>query len=298
MTERYLELESKISRLLPMRGASIANLEIINLTKMLIAESKNAWRTIGYTHAVCHLFEKYGRKDEKSYLHATQLFPIAEQLVDVTLKKATQEQDFGCVSRIVRPIADLNLANLEQNQKGFTFKPTILTATEFLKGYSTSSDVEYRPWLVDFCKAQNIGDFFPIYAQALRAKKKLGTVVEEDLACGVFIDVDDTLISGKWDSKTGKVGYIVKPLIQEYALRKISEGRNVTIFTGGDPKVASETLDKTGLDKKLVMVKPKAEFIGRTLEICVDDTIPAIQGFRAKTHYESGVQAYNAEYSH
>lgn len=50
------------------------------------------------------------------------------------------------------------------------------------------------------------------------------------------------------------------------------------------------------MDKRLLDVKSKKDYLGRTLEVCIDDTHPAIQGFRIKTHYESGEIAWNTEY--
>ena len=82
-----------------------------------------------------------------------------------------------------------------------------------------------------------------------------------------------------------------------YGIMKLYDKVPVTIFTGGDPVKAAENLKAAGVDKELCNVKSKTEYIGKILETCVDDTAPAIQGFRAKNYYKTGKQAWDAEYS-
>jgi len=297
------EIESKLNGLLPGSHTSVADPKIEALTRELIAEGKSTTeRTSSYTHSVCHLFEQYGWGNGPSYLNSAALLPVAGELVDFTLKKALDAGEFNCVSRIVHPIAKLNLAHLERDSGIFVFKPKIMTNAEFIKNYSKSEDLSDQKWLADFCKSQNVGEFFPIYVQALRKEKGLGTLTDTKVVPGVFIDVEGTMITfdrcGDLD-KNGDREYIYKrlPTTQEYALRKLQEVIPVTVFTGGDIKDIRKNLKSAGVDKKLCKVQPKKEFLGRTLETCIDDTIPTMQGFRAKTHYTSGQQAWDKEYS-
>jgi len=291
------ELESRISGMLPKMATSEAFPEVEDLTKRLIKAGETAWRTISYTHSVCHLFEKYGRSGS-SYLYSAALLPAAGELVDFTLRKALKGRDFGCVDRIVHPIMDLNLAYLEDCQEGFTFKPEILTFEEFIQRFSLSGECSYSPELIDFCKSKSIGEFFPKFVEALRAEKGLRAIANpNEILPGIFIDVDDTLVNYDHYDKENDIDVFKRlALTQEYALRKLQEGTPVVIFTGDDPNAAIEHLKLAGVDERLLEVKSKKEYIGRTLEICVDDTAPAIQGFRAKMHYESGKIAWDTEY--
>jgi hypothetical protein len=292
MSGKVEELESKLRDLLPKSPTVEVDSAIPELTRELIREGNDAWRTINYTHSVCHLFEQYG-KDE-SYLNSTTLLPVAGELVDYTLRKTMEARDFGCVGRIVRPIMDLNLAHLEENPEGFTFRPEILTDPDFIQGFSSSRETEYAPHLVDFCKSASIGEFFPKYVESLRKEEELGPVLNaNEVVPGIFIDVEGTLVEYDRDDDF----YKRLASTQEYALRKMDEGIPVTIFTGAHLEDAVEELKSAGVDERLCDVKPKGEFIGRILETCVDDTAPTMQGFRARTHYESGKKAWDTEYS-
>jgi len=294
MTGSVQELENRISRLLPEKPTVQANPEIQELTRQLIDAGKDAWDTIGYTHSVCHMFEKYGHGS--SYLNSPELLPIASELVDFTLRKAMNERDFGCVSRIVQPVANLNLAHLEESPEIIVFRPSIMTDENFIENYARSGDVQYSPFLVDFCKAGNIGEYFVKYAQALRKLEGLDELTDTEVVPGVFIDVDNTLIFSQWNNAREKVDYSRMPLTQEYALRKLEEGSPITIFTGREPEKAIQNLMAAGVDRRLCAVQPKGRYIGRTLEICIDDSNPIIQGFRAKKYYSSGRDAIAAEY--
>ncbi len=303
MSEKIEELESKIGSLLPKRPTLKVDPAIQELTRELINEGENAGRTRSYTHSVCHLFEKFGWRDSysSSYLNSTAQLPVVEELVDYTLRKALKAGDLGCVGRIVLPIMNLNLAHLEEDLEGFIFRPKILTDPDFIQGFSSSLETEYYPYLVDFCKSENMGEFFPKYTEALRKEKKLEPIAESnEVVLGIFVDVNDTLIEYvKYDSEKQRPIYKRIELTQEYALRKMEEGIPVTVFTGGRPedvKGEGKGLESVGIDKRLCNVKFKGEFIGRILETCVSYTAPAIQGFRAKTHYESGKKAWETEY--
>ena len=297
MLGKIEELEGKLEDLLPKSPTLEGDSAIPELTRELIKEGENAWRTINYTHSVCHLFEKFGW--EASYLNSTAQFPVVGELVDYTLNKAMKARDFDCVGRIVRPIMDLNLAHLEENPDGFTFRPKILTNPDFIREFSLSRETEYEPYLVDFCKSDSIGEFFLKYVESLRKDEELGSVLNADeVVPGVFVDVQGTLIKyDRYDEERQMSIYKKLALTQEYALRKMDEGIPVTVFTGAHFEDAVKELKSAGVDERLCDVKPKGEFIGRILETCVDDTAPAMQGFRARNHYESGKMAWDTEYS-
>lgn len=298
MAERYMEIESQLWGVLPKSGEK-ANPEISKLTKELIAAGGDSWNIVGYTHSVCHLFEKYGYGEgSRSYLNSSDLFPVADKLVNYTLARAMKGRDFGCVDRIVSPISSLNLAHLEDDWKKFVFKPEILSNPEFIEAFDKSSKREYVGQSVDFCRSKNPKGFFKAYVKLLRERdkvdltKEIGTVVS-----GVFIDVEGTLLTYKGYDSNQKLIVEKDSSVEKYALRKIKEGVPVTVFTGGNPKELGERLRKVELDERLLDVKSKAEFLGSILEVCVDDTVPTMQGFRAKKHYQSGEAAWKAEYS-
>jgi hypothetical protein len=303
MVKKYLELECDLLDVLPEGQISEVNQVITELTKEYIRAGDNV-NVDDYTHSVCHLFEKYGMRVDPfspykgSYLNiAEEQLSVAGELVDYTLMKALREGSLACVGRIVRPIMDLNLAHLEDNSGVFFFKPQMLADENFISHLSESKDSEGEPYLIDFCESERIAEFFPKYVDAIRKTQEEGPVLNlNDVLPGVFIDVANTLI--EYDHYEEDL-FPFKKLAstQEYALRKMNEGIPVTVFTGGDVENAVELLEDAGIDKRLCNVKPKEDFIGKTLETCVDDTAPAMQGFRAMTHYTSGKMAWDAEYS-
>ena len=296
MRYKIEELESKIRRLLPNGATLEADPTILELTRELIQEGDYARNTASYIHSVCHLFEKYGVENNTSYLNSTELFPVAEELVTYTLKKAMNSGIYSSVSRIVLPIMKLNLTHSDETPGGFTFKPTILSDPKFIHGLSQDTEIKRMPYLLAFCNSNSIEEFVEI----INEMQKLGGPISNPTSIlpGVFIDVDGTLIEYEsHDSKRQKANYKIFVRTQEYALRKMEEGIPVTVFTGADLEDAVEKLKIAGVDERLHDVKSKEEYLGRWLETCVDDTVPSMQGFRAMIHYKSGKCALDAEYS-
>jgi hypothetical protein len=298
MEDKVNELESKITSELSAFPDSGDDSRIIELTRELITEGESVLHGVSiYNHNVCHLFEGFGR-GQPSYLDSTATLPIAGELVNYALGKAAASGDFGCTGRIISPIIDLNLIGLEDTLDGFTFKPEIFSDANFIETISSSSEAEYISSLINFCKSGSMGEFFPRFVQGLRAKEGLEKLADtSEVSPGVFIDVDGTLVSRSYDTNKHESVYEKLASTQEYALGKLSEGLPVTVFTGGDPAEAIKNLISAEVDERLLDVRSKHDYIGRILEICVDDTAPAMQGFRAKTHYKSGEIALDTERS-
>ncbi len=302
MSEKARELESHIRKLLPISPTLKNNPAIPKLTEELIKEGANVEisRASSYTHSVCHLFEGYGKVGSPSYLNLTAQLSTAGELANYTIKKAMDAQNFGCVDRIIYPIMKLNLLHIDEGLDNFTFKPEILTDTGFIMDFSSErkGGGYESQHLIDFCRSGDIGEFFLKYTEARRREKGLPSIAgTNEVVSGVFIDVEGTLIGHDVYDQGDRFRGERLPLTQEYALKKIKEGIPVTIFTGAHPEDIIKNLEYAGVDEKLHDVKSKDEFIGKTLETCVDDTNPIMQGFRAKTYYNSGKIAWDAEYS-
>jgi len=297
MENKTYNLEHQIKKMFQEKSNLGVDSGVVELTKELIKEGENVRKAMYYAHTVCHLFERYNIG--RSFLNSPQLFPLAEELVNYTLNKSLSARDFGCLDRIIRPIMELNITHLEENPDGFIFKPDILTNPDFIREFSLSKEVKYDPYLADFCKASSIGEFFPVYVENLIKEKKLERETNfNEVTPGVFIDVVGTFIEyDHYDEEKKKSVYKKCELIEEYALRKLEQGIPVTIFTSGDLEEYTEKLRQFGVDERLLDLKSKSDYVGKTLEVCVDDTAPSIQGFRAKTYYSSGKVAWDTEYS-
>jgi len=200
------------------------------------------------------------------------------------------------VKRIITPIIDYNLDHMAETQGSFAFKPAVLKDPAFIAALGESEEAEYGRTCLDFCKAETIEDFFKLYVEELKREEKIeaGGSQDTETMPGIYVDVDGTLHHGK-DYETGEPAGITE-IAQEYVLKKIEEGVSVTVFTGGSPEEAAKRLEEAGADKRLLKVESKKGYIGKTLEVLVDDTPPERQGFRARTHYASGQQAMDAEY--
>jgi len=284
----YTEIESKISGLLPKTKArTCENLdEIVRLTGLMATTTKDRY----YTHSVCHLFEGYGnpRLDNRgSYLYCEGLFEAAEKVANAALMEAVKSRNFDCVTRIVYPIITYNLNNMVEGQKGFAFKPNALSDPKFIEAYKEyidqwDKDDEFnknlKAYQIEFCEAEEMGKF---YSESLRKMQEAygASPSKPDSAkevSGIYVDVDDTLLTKYPDKLNNK--------LQTYLVRQMDDGKQVTVFTSGDPKKASEALRRFGADSRLLDVKSKSEYLGKTLEVCIDDTIPAWQGFTAKVY--------------
>jgi hypothetical protein len=294
------KIEANLEQVLPNVLTEVQDEQITALTKELIGAGNIADNPIDYTyaeytrdytHSVCHLFEHY--PGSPSYLYATGNVADTEALVNFTLQNAVKAGDFSCVGRIIDPIMNLNLAHMDQDESGFIFRPEILRAPEFVKLFSTSEETTWTPYLADFCTAKSIGEFFPAYVQALQGLAKLpktldlGTVLP-----GVFMDVEGTFI--EYDGSDDL--YKQMPKAEAYSLRKLRENEPVIVFTGGNLENARQKLENANVASELSTVRSKFDFLGKVLEIVVDDTAPAIQGFRAKKHYWTAQEAWYAEY--
>lgn len=251
MRKTVNDLENEIQVLLPKNATIQVFPEITELTRELINAGKDVWRVSSYTHSICHLFEKYAKG--RSYLHLLGQLDIVEDLVNYTLNKAAQSGEMSCTRRILGPVMELNLAHMEENPQGFIFKPEILNDPKFVERLQSSGEINYSLYMADFCKANNIGEFFPLFVNALRKEEELEPISDEELVKGIFIDVDNTLIefdgydSGEFFSRK----YKKLPLIEEYALKKMEEGSDVTIFTGGDHQDTLEKMQKANLNSRL-----------------------------------------------
>lgn len=98
--------------------------------------------------------------------------------------------------------------------------------------------------------------------------------VREGEVKGVFCDIDDTLLL-----RDGSINEKVLVLLSEYE----KEGKEVSIWTGGDPALATERLQKTSA-KKYPLVS-KYDYIGATAEIVIDNVS------EDKFYFQSGIKA-------
>lgn len=294
--EKYIELERKISELLPQNpGEAAANIEeISSLTDLMINERDDVDISY-YAHSVCHLFD-YGKGAKGSYLNSTSLLELAEKLVNATFESPINlrmlDSNAGGIIfyfyRVIESIVQYNLDNMEKCKDGFAFKPAVFNNPALIEQLTEAAKKSCPVQYVAFCTAKNVEEFFQAYVESLKQEsgvKSDGTNNTETLP-GVFVDVDDTLYNYE--------GIIEST--QTYLMKKIEDGIPVTVFTGGDPKEAAEKLKKCGIDGRLLDVKSKSDYIGKTLEVCIDDTKPPRQGFMAKTYYSSGQKAMDAEY--
>lgn len=298
------DLEMTIKELLPKEiGAEVNVSEIEQATREFIAASEYT-DVETYIHSVCHLFEGYHfgyRGQHSTYLNSDKLLPIAEELVNVALKKAMESNFEKNLFRIINPIVDYNVAHVDTIITDFAFRPSILNDSSFIEFIRRFKEYNLHT-SSEFCESKSMMDFFTksqwtnYFAEEYLTDKHMayfrrehGGIIDDCILSGIYIDVDNTLL------KFGEKGRVNSPT-SEYAIRKMEEGKKVVVFTGANPALAAARLKNVGADPRLCRVEYKANYIGKTLEICIDDTEPNIQGFSAKTYYQSGEEAMDAEY--
>lgn len=96
----------------------------------------------------------------------------------------------------------------------------------------------------------------------------------KDVVKGVYVDVDDTLISN---------GKLNKSLVEKLEGLAV-EGREIIVFTGGNVANAEDQLRRLGLPEKFLSIRSKSDYRSKILESLIDDTPPEYQGFGAKEY--------------
>jgi hypothetical protein len=278
-----------------------------------------------------------------SFLNYPHNLEVAEKLVNAAVEKFENCRHLACMPRIIGPILKYNLdqMDLANIAEPFAFFPQSLKSPLLAK--LCEEKPEYYADLADFCQSESPDQFFTrwfsrgqealcfslepqltaavferyreiIPPQALASylqklpemegrpqtleeigrRTKLASeakTVEE----GAFIDVEGTLLTS--DKRLSD--QIVKAL-DALAAR----GMKTTIFTGGDPVAATETLRVLGLDEKFLPVRSKSQFEGKLLELLIDDTKCGYQGFGAVSQLRpfrgwltvSGIECENGQW--
>jgi len=112
---------------------------------------------------------------------------------------------------------------------------------------------------------------------AAEVANNLTTRISGDTVPGVFVDVDGTLLHSN-----SLVPYSKD--IESNLLEAMGRGIPVTVFSGGDPKVQSARLLASGADPRLAEVRSKRDYVGKRLEVLIDDTPAAVGGFGAERY--------------
>jgi len=228
-----------------------------------------------YTHSISHLF------DPQTCANGTTIMDInsnisflGTELVNYTIKRALKNDYIGSIQYLIDYISNFNLKHMEENLHGFAFKPEMLHHKYLIE--AASNNEEFCKDILIFCEVDSIKDYC---LQCNLLKKPEEISPDAKIVPGIFVDVENTLLFeflGNYDINFD---------LQNYLLKKIEDGTTVTVFSG-DPSILKQ-MEKAGLDKKLLNVKNKKDFEGKTLEVVIDDRLPILQGFRAKTYYAS-----------
>jgi hypothetical protein len=117
----------------------------------------------------------------------------------------------------------------------------------------------------------------------------------KELVDAVMVDVDGTLIQLQYVKKNGEYVRDAKgtaiqkedlsPNVLTLMQAMVAAGRQVIVFTGGDPDRQTSRLTEIGLDSKFLPVQSKDQYRGKVLETVIDDTLPQLQGFKALNYY-------------
>jgi hypothetical protein len=281
--------------------------------------------TGSWNHSVCHFIEKYREGGNNSLLNYLDTgFPQYQEALDMLVEKAFAAEN--CISRILGPILRYNLDKelSTGHRESFACRPLAFTpsgnhakAREWFKktDYSDSRGIALMirssspAELWDLAEKEGVPLYYDIkdyrkapmpperLAKYLDAAygadlaKKTGGLSGQDIAGnlqikaagqikkGIYVDVDDTLIRGE---------KLNDGLVQALVAAK-KAGIKVQIISAGNPESQTQRLLELGLPKNLGTVSPKAALKGSTLEMLVDDTSPALNGFGAKTWKEPGV---------
>lgn len=112
----------------------------------------------------------------------------------------------------------------------------------------------YFPGLCD-CSDEEVVDFLITAKKSMTERKK---VMSGEKISGVYCDVEGTLLCD------GKLNSEVVQLLEKYA----KQGKNITVWTDGNPKEIQEQLEALGAYYK---VESKRDFAGALAEIVIDD---------------------------
>ncbi len=110
----------------------------------------------GWSHSLCHTFEKYekmqeGREVRRSLLNSRHNQPYATKLVDEAIRRALEVHAIGCLNRILGPIEALNIDNTDLDQAdggAFYFRPESLTNPELQALFSRDKYSSESPILL------------------------------------------------------------------------------------------------------------------------------------------------------
>lgn len=107
-----------------------------------------------------------------------------------------------------------------------------------------------------------------------------------DFLPGVFIDVGRTLV------EYPRIGESRLSDFAEAFIKITPIDYRVTIFTGGDPISTTDELRKLGVPERFLPVQSKNKFVGKRLELVIDDTSPDIQGFAADKYIRPDLDTF------
>lgn len=103
-----------------------------------------------------------------------------------------------------------------------------------------------------------------------------------ELVKGIYVDVDGTLINCNGHSPEPEG--MLNDELADYLTKQMQKGKKIVIFSGGSPEQQTKRLQKHKFPGKLLPVVSKEQFRGKVLEVLIDDSNPAYQGFGAKKY--------------
>jgi hypothetical protein len=207
-------------------------------------QSKDEISLWAITHTISHFVEG---------IYETGRYDLAKKLNEYTVRSSislkdlrTGGSDDAYVSAMIKAIQTTGKNLIHFKDSGFDNR-------EFLHSSQNREHSEYGR-LMKIKHFDETGELLP--QEEIQEP--------EEITEGVYVDVDDTLVIGE-----NQLNQEVVNKLKEYK----DQGKNITIFTGGEYWVQKERLQKLGLEKEIgeFEVVSKEDFQNKKLEITIDD---------------------------
>jgi hypothetical protein len=246
---------------------------------------------------------------------------VSERLMNAAIAAALEVNSVGCLERILKPIVPYNIAHIDEDNylkpgplipSGLMSPaarallrdwprllsladgaPLIEIALSVLAPLPSGQLRDYLPSYLAPNQVvmilQLLGDRLPeeqrrIYIELMNGDKDdpqalehisaliVQSVQAKEHTPGIFVDCEGTLLlpSGK-----------LRDSLHASLIQTLEQGTKLTLFTGGDPKFVAERLIAAGMDPRLLPVESKSDYVGKLLELVIDDTQLEYQGFGA-----------------
>ena len=281
-----------------------------------------------WSHSVCHLFEdyggRYGMPGFRSLFDSPDNLRASEKLIGEGVKRSMENNQMGCMDRMLGKLPQYNLDNLDITsfENKFVFKPDPISQSEFVKIMEKSEN--YLDYLKVFLmsdnpknfiatlvrkkikiplsdyKQKNVVDFLKLVEGEID-KKDIDAYVDQcykvneqkttfdELAKNISEAKEaEDIIEGTYIDVEGTLirnNKLNKDLV--WQLKEYYSDKQVVVFTGGSPEEATKRLRSLGFPEELLPVKPKTDFKGKVLKEVIDDTQPEFQGFKAINYRRS-----------